>query len=236
MFDAGGLLKSDPQIGGDVSDGPILSLAREKIGEKSVRGVRGLYRSTIQAGNRFASFFIRTGALYERFGTRRPLEWASNLFLSAFEWVRSIETASEISRIVRICTGQTASPGGSWLREAQTDEGQYAPNICTAASIVLPDPHLALRATFPQGKAFLVQTCQLSRERSKKTEAVFLVGLRESEGKSKSPQALFLLPAFSFGEAKENAGPQSQICRRASALQQCRSKVSRPPPPLPSVP
>ena len=53
---------------------------------------------------------------------------------------------------------------------------------------------------------------QLSRERSKKTEAVFLVGSRESEGKSKSPQALFLLPAFSFGEAKENAVPQSLIC------------------------
>ena len=53
---------------------------------------------------------------------------------------------------------------------------------------------------------------KLSRERSKKTEAVFLVGSRESEGKSKSPQALFLLPAFSFGEAKENAVPQSLIC------------------------
>ena len=53
---------------------------------------------------------------------------------------------------------------------------------------------------------------KLSRERSKKTEAVFLVGSRESEGKSKSPQALFLLPAFSFGEAKENADGQLQIC------------------------
>ena len=53
---------------------------------------------------------------------------------------------------------------------------------------------------------------QLSRERSKKTEAVFLVGSRESEGKSKSSQALFLLPAFSFGEAKENAERQLQVC------------------------
>ena len=53
---------------------------------------------------------------------------------------------------------------------------------------------------------------QLSREKSRKTEAVFLVGSRESEGKSKSPQALFLLPAFSFGEAKENADGQLQIC------------------------
>ena len=53
---------------------------------------------------------------------------------------------------------------------------------------------------------------QLSREKFRKTEAVFLVGSRESEGKSKSPQALFLLPAFSFGEAKENADGQLQIC------------------------
>ena len=53
---------------------------------------------------------------------------------------------------------------------------------------------------------------QLSREKSRKTEEVFLVGSRESEGKSKSPQALFLLPAFSFGEAKENADAQLQIC------------------------
>ena len=59
-----------------------------------------------------------------------------------------------------------------------------------------------------------------SREKSRKTEAVFLVGSRESEGKSKSPQALFLLPAFSFGEAKENAGLQSQICRSVSAFEQ----------------
>ena len=61
---------------------------------------------------------------------------------------------------------------------------------------------------------------KLSRERSKKTEEVFLVGSRESEGKSKSPQALFLLPAFSFGEAKENAVPHLQICCSASAFMQ----------------
>ena len=61
--------------------------------------------------------------------------------------------------------------------------------------------------TFP-----IFERYQLSREKSRKTEAVFLVGSRESEGKSKSPQALFLLPAFSFGEAKENADGQLQIC------------------------
>ena len=98
----------------------------------------------------------------------------------------------------------------------------------------VPSGHFPLTGGIgPQGKAFLVQTCQLSRERSKKTEAVFLVGLRESEGKSKSPQALFLLPAFSFGEAKENAGPQSQICRRLSVLQRSFIPPSAPKSPHP---
>ena len=60
---------------------------------------------------------------------------------------------------------------------------------------------------------------QLSREKSRKTEAVFLVGSRESEGKSKSPQALFLLPAFSFGEAKENA--RRKCCAAPANLLQC---------------
>ena len=70
----------------------------------------------------------------------------------------SIEGSFKTCRMVRIRTGQTASPGGSWLREAQTDEGQKAPNICTAASIVLPDPHPALRATFPGGEGFWERT------------------------------------------------------------------------------
>ena len=52
---------------------------------------------------------------------------------------------------------------------------------------------------------------QLSRERSKKTEAVFLVGSRGSGGKSKSPRARFLFATFSFGEAKEKVGRQPQI-------------------------
>ena len=62
---------------------------------------------------------------------------------------------------------------------------------------------------------------QVSRERSKKTEAVFLVGSRRSGGKSKSPRARFLLPAFSFGEAKENAEPQLQISNTGSYIVKC---------------
>ena len=52
---------------------------------------------------------------------------------------------------------------------------------------------------------------QISREKSRKTEGVFLVGSRGSGGKSEFPRAHFLLPAFSFGEAKENAGQQLQV-------------------------
>ena len=82
-----------------------------------------------------------------------------------------------------------------------------------------PSPSSLRSATSPKGRGkrrikreLFTHIYQLTRERSKKTEAVFLVGSRESEGKSKSPQALFLLPAFSFGEAKENADGQLQIC------------------------
>ena len=90
----------------------------------------------------------------------------------------------------------------------------------------LPSPSSLRSDTYPKGRdktgygerKFLAHICQSSRERSKKTEAVFLVGSRESEGKSKSPQARFLFSTFSFGEAKEKVGPQSQICRRVSAF------------------
>ena len=56
----------------------------------------------------------------------------------------------------------------------------------------------------------------LSREKSRKTEAVFLAASRRSRGKSKSLLARFLLPAFSFGEVKENADGQLQISNMSS--------------------
>ena len=59
---------------------------------------------------------------------------------------------------------------------------------------------------------------QITREKSRKTEGVFLVGSRRSGGKSKSLRARFLLPAFSFGEAKENAEGQSQIFNMRSLI------------------
>ena len=61
----------------------------------------------------------------------------------------------------------------------------------------------------------------ISREKSRKTEAVFLVGSRRPGGKSKSLRARFLLPAFSFGEAKENAEGQLQISNTGSYIVMC---------------
>ena len=76
--------------------------------------------------------------------------------------------------MVRIRTSQTASPGGSWLRAAQTDEGRGAPNICFAVSIMLPAPHPALRATFPQGKAFFGVYLPISAGKIQENRSGFL--------------------------------------------------------------
>ena len=62
---------------------------------------------------------------------------------------------------------------------------------------------------------------QVSREKSRKTEGVFLVGSWRPGGKSKSLRARFLLPAFSFGEAKENAEGQLQISNTGSYIVMC---------------
>ena len=59
---------------------------------------------------------------------------------------------------------------------------------------------------------------QASREKSRKTEAVFLVGSRRSGGKSKSLRARFLFATFSFGEAKEKVVPQPLISESVIVL------------------
>ena len=58
----------------------------------------------------------------------------------------------------------------------------------------VPSPSSLRSDTSPKGRGkgcmerqFFAHIYQISRERSKKTEGVFLVGSRESEGKSKSP-------------------------------------------------
>ena len=59
---------------------------------------------------------------------------------------------------------------------------------------------------------------QITREKSRKTEAVFLVGSRRSGGKSKSLRARFLFATFSFGEAKEKVVPQPLISESVIVL------------------
>ena len=56
---------------------------------------------------------------------------------------------------------------------------------------------------------------QASREKSRKTEGVFLVGSR-GPGEIEIPPDSFSFPIFSFGEAKENAGQQPQIFNTSS--------------------
>ena len=57
----------------------------------------------------------------------------------------------------------------------------------------------------------------ISREKSRKTEEVFLVGSRRPGGKSKSLRARFLLEK-GLGEAKENADGQSLISKSVITL------------------
>ena len=62
---------------------------------------------------------------------------------------------------------------------------------------------------------------QISREKSRKTEAVFLVGSRGLRGEIEIPPARFLFVTFSFGEAKENADGQSQTSNMSSYIAKC---------------
>ena len=78
-------------------------------------------------------------------------------------------------------------------------------------------PPLAARGAFEGTSEFL--SCYKIRGKSpEKPKGVFLVGSRRSGGKSKSLRARFLLPAFSFGEAKENAEGQLQIFNMRSLI------------------
>ena len=66
------------------------------------------------------------------------------------------------------------------------------------------------------GKTFFAHIYQISRERSKKTEAVFLVGSRESERKSKSLRAPNRKPAqrLRFGKEEMSTEDKRRRSRR----------------------
>ena len=64
---------------------------------------------------------------------------------------------------------------------------------------------------------------QLSREKSRKTEEVFLVGSRESEGKSKSPPNR----EFSSRFGKEETGSEEKRLREQRGLVPSRPVLTR---------
>ena len=129
------------------------------------------------------------------------------------------EGAIKICWMVRIRIGPLALPLGELSPQATE----------RVLGLRLPSPSSLCSDTSPKGRGkkgfeerkFLAYIHQTSPERSEKTASVFLVSSRRSGGKSKSLQTLFL--SFSFGEAKENAGPHSQICRRLS--NHCKSTI-----------
>ena len=95
----------------------------------------------------------------------------------------------------------------------------------------------ALRASSPERGAFGASeflSCFRFRGKDPRKPKRFSWSVQGgSGGKSKSPRARFLLPAFSFGEAKENAGQQSQISRHTESCSKSPpSFSSKMPPPL----
>ena len=88
-----------------------------------------------------------------------------------------------------------------------------APSSRTAVTSI--DPYNAYRRCIKNSELH-----QASREKSRKTEGVFLVGSRGAGGEIEIPPGSFsfpnLFPIFSFGEAKENAGQQPQIFNTSS--------------------
>ena len=83
-----------------------------------------------------------------------------------------------------------------------------APSSRTAVTSI--DPYNAYRHCIKNSELH-----QASREKSRKTEGVFLVGSR-GPGEIEIPPDSFSFPIFSFGEAKENAGQQPQIFNTSS--------------------
>ena len=68
------------------SGGPIFSAFPEKMGEKGGAGCVWRILRFDLGKDQFESLRIRIRSQYGRYGTRRPLMCASDLFARAFEW------------------------------------------------------------------------------------------------------------------------------------------------------
>ena len=139
--------------------------------------------------------------------SRPPLQGELRLVVGADD---SVGPLGSCEFAEQFCKKQVQTAGSMCTGKRQSHI-RNTPSSRTAVAGI--DPYEAYKYSARRFELF-----QISRERSKKTEAVFLVGSRRSGGKSKSLRARFLFATFSFGEAKEKVGRQLQVCRRVSAF------------------
>ena len=155
--------------------------------------------------------------------SRPPLQGELRLVVGADD---SVGPLGSCKFAEQFCKKQVQTAGSMCTGKRQTHI-RNAPSPRTAVTGI--DPYEAYKYS-----ARRFELLQISRERSKKTEAVFLVASRRFRGKSKSLRARFLFATFSFGEAKEKVEPQSLICRSLSAFPQLNHLRHRPKNILPS--
>ena len=97
-------------------------------------------------------------------------------------------------------------------------EGPHAWQLRYTLSVFASLRHLSQRErqVRRRERKFLLSFCQLARERSKKTEGVFLVGSRRSGGKSKSLRAPNRKPAqrLRFGKEEMSTEDKRRRSRR----------------------
>ena len=129
--------------------------------------------------------------------SRPPLQGELRLVVGADD---SVGPLGSCEFAEQFCKKQVQTAGSMCTGKRQSHI-RNAPSSRTAVAGI--DPYEAYKYSARRFELF-----QISRERSKKTEAVFLVGSRGLRGKIEIPPG-----AFPFGEAKENAEGQLQIRR-----------------------
>ena len=150
--------------------------------------------------------------------SRPPLQGELRLVVGADD---SVGPLGSCKFAEQFCKKQVQTAGSMCTGKRQTHI-RNASSPRTAVTGI--DPYEAYKYSARRFELF-----QISRERSKKTEAVFLAGSRGLR------REIEILPgSFSFGEAKEKVEPQSLICRSLSAFPQLNHLRHRPKNILPS--
>ena len=150
--------------------------------------------------------------------SRPPLQGELRLVVGADD---SVGPLGSCEFAEQFCKKQVQTAGSMCTGKRQSHI-RNAPSSRTAVAGI--DPYEAYKYS-----ARRFELLQISRERSTKTEAVFVVGSRGLRGKIEIPPG-----SFPFGEAKENAEGQLQIRRSFSALLRLHHLRHRPKNILPS--